>query len=70
MTPKQRAILEHVVKDADAWYSHAVQHFGQQLADQFLREKCARWEQEYDRESKRSDYKNRAQREADEQATR
>ena len=70
MTPRQRAILAHVVMDADAWYAHAVEHFGQRLADDFLRQKCARWEPEYDRESKRPNYRNRVQREADEKATR
>ena len=70
MTPKQRAILEHVVEDADKWYAHALATFGKQLADDFLRQKCARWEPEYDRESKRLDYRNRVQREADEKAKR
>lgn len=65
MTPRQKTILAHVVEDADAWYAHAVEHFGQQLADKFLIEKCRRWEPEYERERTKQDYKNRAQREAE-----
>ena len=64
MTPRQRAILEHVVEDADKWYAHAVEHFGQQLADEFLVAKCRRWETEYERERVKPDYETRAQREA------
>ena len=62
MTPRQKAILSHVVEDADKWYAHALETFGQQLADQFLVDKCKRWEPEFERESKRQDYKTRAQR--------
>jgi len=65
MTPRQRSVLAHMVVDPDAWYAHAVNEFGQQQADEFLRQKVARWEPDFDRESKRQAYKTRAEREAD-----
>lgn len=68
MTPRQKAVLDHVVEDAQAWYDHAVSTFGQQLADEFLRQKVARWEPEFERESKRQDYKTRKQRDEAEKA--
>ena len=64
MTPRQRAILEHVVLDADAWYAHALETFGKQLADEFLVQKCKRWEPEYQIERVKVNYETRAQREA------
>ena len=66
MTPRQRSILAHIVVDPDQWYQHAIDEFGRQLADEYLRQKIARWEPDFDRESRRVDYKDRAEREADE----
>lgn len=68
MTAKQEAILSHKVPDAKAWYAHAVKEFGPQLAYEHMAAKCKRYEQEYDIESKRQDYKTRKQRDEAEKA--
>lgn len=63
MTPDQRAVLAHVVIDPDAWYAHAVAHFGQEIADRHLAAKVARWQPSYDAEVVKPGYRTRAVRE-------
>ena len=63
MNDRQRTILAHVVIDPQAWYDHGVATFGQEKADIFLAQKCRRWEGEYERSRKDTNYKTRAERE-------
>ena len=70
MTPRQRAVLAYIVVDPGAWYQHAVNEFGQQLADTHLQAKVSRWADEHARESRKQGYKTRAERDADEAAQR
>jgi hypothetical protein len=65
MNNEQKLVLAHVVVDPDAWYEHAITTFGQEKADQFLAEKVTRHQADYDKAAKESNYKNRAQREAE-----
>lgn len=62
MTPEQRAVLEHVVLDADGWYAHVITTFGEERAAQMLAAKLARWSADYARESAKPDYTKRADR--------
>ena len=64
MTPEQRTVLAHVVVDPDAWYSHAISHFGQEKADEFLAAKVRRYQSECEVAMAKPDYKTRAEREA------
>ena len=64
MTPEQREVMDDVVKDADAWMAHAVSHFGEEKAEQFLADKVARHSAAFEERKAQPDYKNRAQREA------
>ena len=66
MTNDQKAVLAHVVVDPDAWYQHAINTFGQEQADQFLEKKVERHRADYELESQKSGYKNRAEHELDE----
>lgn len=63
MTAEQRAVLAHVVVDPDAWYAHAVSHFGAEIAAQHLAAKVARWMPDYEPKASAVDYKTRAERE-------
>ena len=62
MNNEQKLILAHVVVDADTWYQHAINTFGQEKADQFLAEKVARHKSDYEEAVKKPDYKNRFER--------
>lgn len=61
MTDDQRAVLAHVVVDPDAWYAHAVKHFGADLAQKHLAAKVARWRPHYEGAKQQAGYKTRAQ---------
>lgn len=65
LTENQRAVLAHVVVDPDAWYAHAIAHFGQVIADVQLATKVARWQAIYEAESVKPGYKTRVEREAE-----
>ena len=62
MNNEQKLILAHVVVDPDAWYQHAINTFGQEKADQFLKEKVAKHKPSYEEAIKKPDYKNRFER--------
>jgi len=64
MTAEQRAVMEHVVVDADAWLAHAVAAFGAERAQEMLAAKVARWKPDADGARKRPGYKARAARDA------
>jgi len=62
MNNEQKLIIAHVVVDADAWYQHAINTFGQEKADKFLKEKVAKHKPSYEEAIKKPDYKNRFER--------
>jgi len=70
MNNEQKLIIAHVVVDADAWYQHAINNFGQEKADQFLKEKVAKHKSSYEEAIKKPNYKNRSQRDIEEQEAR
>ena len=63
MKPEDKAILAHVVLDPEAWYAHAVSHFGQEKADLFLAQKVARHKAKAEHAMSQPGYKTRKERE-------
>ena len=70
MTNDEKKILAHIVVDPDAWYNHAVSWFGQELADQHLAVKVAKYKDQYDGEKVKPGYKNRLERDQEEELKR
>ena len=68
LTTEQREVLAHVVVDPDAWFSHAVATFGAEKAAEFLEAKVARWGPDYEVKKAAGGYKDRAARQAEEDA--
>lgn len=68
LNAQQRRVLEHVVLDPDKWLSDCVRNFGERLAAEFLEKKIKRWEPEYLSMKDSAGYKNRAARQAEEEA--
>ena len=65
MNEEQRLILAHVVVDPDAWLTHAQSTFGEEAAQVFMEQKVERYRSDYESKSALSGYKNRAQRDAE-----
>jgi len=63
MTEEQRAVLAHVVVDPEAWWAHAVKHFGVKLATEHLVAKVARHKPSFEASVKRGGHRPRAERE-------
>jgi hypothetical protein len=73
LTSRERAVLAHVVIDPDAWWTHASSRDGSNGSraidgERALAEKVARWGSEYDAKLAAGNYKNRAVRQAEEDA--
>lgn len=62
MTEHERNVLAFVVIDPDAWYSHGVETFGEEVAKDFLADKVSKWESAYQDAVTKPNYKTRAQR--------
>jgi len=67
LTSNERAVLEHVVLDADAWWSHA-NAWEKTDHEAALAGKVARYQDAYDEALAAGDYKTRAERDALESA--
>ena len=65
LTQEETAVLAHVVLDPSAWWTHAVNTFGERRAEAALAAKVARWVPSYlsALESDGAAYKSRAVRE-------
>jgi len=63
---EDKAILSHVVLDPDAWVSHAISTIGERA----VTAKIERWRPAYESEKDKPDYKNRADREIEEELKR
>jgi predicted nuclease of restriction endonuclease-like RecB superfamily len=65
LTDEQKAAIAHVVLDADVWADHALRELGEKV----VLEKVRKWLPEYLEEKERlgSEYKNRAERELEQQ---
>jgi len=61
LTIKERAILEHMLVDVDAWVAHAL---GSRAGEPAVAAKIERWRPVYLAEKDKPDYMNRAEREA------
>lgn len=48
LSARERAVLEHVVEDADAWWAHVQTVYPEPRAEAALAKKVARWEGSYD----------------------
>lgn len=65
LTDEQKAAIAHAVVDPNAWVEHALKELGEKA----VLEKVRKWLPEYFGEKERlgSDYKNRAERELEQQ---
>lgn len=61
LTARERAVLEHVVVDADAWWAHA-NNTAKIDAEEALALKVRRWSASYDTASRGGGYQKRAER--------
>lgn len=55
-------MLEHVVVDPDAWWSHTQNYFTAEVAEAALAAKVRKWRQSYVEALSAGDYKPRSQR--------
>lgn len=67
MTPEQRKVLAHIVVDPDAWMAEAEAAHGLERAAEFLKQKVARWQPFYEEAVAKGSYRNRADRDRDEE---
>lgn len=63
LTDEQRVVLAHIVVDPDAWYAHAIAHFGQAIADEHLAAKVEWHKAAYLEAKGNANYETRAERE-------
>ena len=67
LTSKQQLVLRHVVIDAEGWVQHAEAKFGTEIATTMLEQKVARHEADYDAKVAAGSYKDRLDRDIDEE---
>jgi N-acetylmuramoyl-L-alanine amidase CwlA len=65
ITQRQKDVLHHVVKDAQAWADHAEATAGPEKAKANVEAKVAKWAGEYDAEVAAGNYKSRNVKEAE-----
>ena len=66
LTANERAVLEHVVVDADAWWNHANDDAHRADPEAAISAKVAKWQDDYDTAVAAGNYQNRAERDAEE----
>ena len=67
LTSKQQLVLRHVVIDAEGWVQHAEAKFGTEIATTMLEQKVARHEADYNAKVAAGSYKDRLDRDIDEE---
>ena len=67
LTSKQQLVLRHVVINAEDWITHVETKFGTEIATTMLEQKVARHEAAYDAKVAAGSYKDRLDREIDEE---
>ena len=67
LTSRQQLVLRHVVIDAEGWVQHAEAKFGTEIATTMLQQKVAKHEADYDAKVAAGSYKDRLDKDIDEE---
>ena len=67
LTSRQQLVLRHVIINAEDWITHVETKFGTEIATVMLAQKVARHEADYDAKVAAGSYKDRLDREIDEE---
>jgi len=67
LTSRQQLVLRHVVINAEGWVQHAETKFGTEIATTMLEQKVARHETDYDAKVAAGSYKDRLDKDIDEE---